>query len=65
MEDDQKVSLVKLQFGVLTQLFKNASALHESVLGFILFEERDKQNTWFSSITKYNQGSIENFKIWL
>lgn len=65
MNDDENESQVKLQLNELIHLFKNAIELHESLLPLMPTDEQDKQNVWFSSITKYNQAFIEDVQIWL
>ncbi|XP_014850999.1 PREDICTED: uncharacterized protein LOC106922808 [Poecilia mexicana] len=65
MKDDKNYSQVKSQLDELTHLFKDATVLHESLLHLIPLDEKDKQNTWFSSIIKYNKGFIEDVEIWL
>lgn len=52
---------VKSQFDELTHLFKDAS----DASSLISFDEKNKQNAWFSSIAKYNKGFMEDVKIWL
>ena len=64
MKDDSNVSQVKSQLDELTHLFKNASTCHESLLLLIPPDEKDKQNVWFSSITKFNRGFIEDITMW-
>lgn len=44
------------------ELFENASALHKSLLLLIQPDEKNKQNTWFSSIMKYKHGFIVMLK---
>jgi len=61
MRDDKNDS----QLDEITHLFKNSSVLHDSLLPFIPLDKKDKQNTWFSSIIKYNKGFIEDVKIGL
>lgn len=65
MKDDKNYSQVKLQLDELTHLFKDTIVLHESLLPLIPLDEKNKQNTWFSSITENNQGFIEDVEIWL
>lgn len=49
----------------LSVLLEDARQLHEAVIQLLPQEEQDKQNTWFSSVLKYNSGFMDNVKGWL
>lgn len=50
---------------VLEQLSENAIELHTSLMHLLPSAEQEKENKWFTSINKINQGFIEDGKVWL
>ena len=65
MKDEQNALQVKAQLEVLLQLSENATALHQSLMCLIPPDEQRNQNEWFTSITGYNQGFVEDVEVWI
>ncbi len=51
--------------GSLKCLKDDASVLHKEVLPFLPPAEQDKQNEWFYSVCKHNDGFVEDVERWL
>ena len=62
MKNDTSALQVQAQLDFLMQMLEDAISLHESLMSLIPQEEQQKQNAWFTSINKYNQGFIEDVK---
>lgn len=65
MKNDDNVLQVQAQLENLMQILDDAISLHKSLMPVIPPEEQKRQSEWFTSINKYNQGFIDDVKLWL
>lgn len=49
----------------LKSLRDDVTLLHESVIPLLPAEEETKQNEWYSSVSRFNKGFIEDVDQWL
>lgn len=65
MQNDDNATHVRSQLENLCQMVKETTLIHGSVISLIPKQEQEKQNEWFASILKYNNGFMEDTKQWL
>ncbi|ROI73800.1 hypothetical protein DPX16_22911 [Anabarilius grahami] len=64
MKCDENALQVSSMLGSLKCLKDDASVLHKEVLPFIPPDDQ-KQNEWFGSVSKHNDGFVEHVEGWL
>lgn len=64
MQNDDNGPQVRPQLDNLIQMVGESTLVHESVVPLLSKEEQEKQNEWFASVLKCNNGFIEDAKQW-
>ncbi len=65
MQNDENSSKVYPLLETLKSLRDDVTLLHESVIPLLPAEEETKQNEWYSSVSRFNKGFIEDVDQWL
>lgn len=65
MQTDENVSVVRSQLGNIIKLSEDIILQHKAVIALLPEEEKEKQQEWFTSISKHTTGFVQDVKRWL